>query len=94
MEKCKLVIREAVKSCEEAGGLPAIPPAAYESDGGLDEAHIFCALCSGVDSFEVRCGVRWQPGLCSGFCPLGGNTFLCRAALGLTAVTRTCELPP
>ncbi len=53
VEKCKLLIREAIKACEEAGGQRAIAEAAYDSDGGLDQAHIFCAACNGIESFEV-----------------------------------------
>lgn len=58
MEKCKLLIREAIKACEEAGGQLAIAEAAYDSDGGLDQAHIFCAACDGIESFEVQQAVR------------------------------------
>lgn len=53
VEKCRLLIREAIKACEEAGGQRTIPAAAYDSDGELDQAHIFCAQCDGVESFEV-----------------------------------------
>lgn len=61
VEKSKLLIREAVKACEDAGGTPAIPESAYDANGELHIKDIFCCICSGEDSFEV-CQVAVQTG--------------------------------
>lgn len=48
-----MVIRDAVKAIEEAGGLRAIPAAAFDSEGGVGEADIFCGVCHIDESTEV-----------------------------------------
>ncbi len=53
VERCKAVIRDAVKAIEEAGGRRAIPAAAFDDDGGVGEADIFCAACDIDESTEV-----------------------------------------
>ena len=53
VEKCKAIIRECVKFCEEAEGDKAIPSEHYDSDGELPEKHIFCAKCLKGESEEV-----------------------------------------
>lgn len=53
VERCKAVIRDAVKAIEEGGGLRAIPADAFDSDGGVGEKHIFCAACEIDESTEV-----------------------------------------
>lgn len=54
VEKCKTIIRECVKFCEEAEGDKAIPSEHYDSDGELPEKYIFCAKCLKGESEEVR----------------------------------------
>lgn len=51
--KCKVVIRECVKFCEEAEGDKAIPSEHYDSSGELPEKFIFCAKCLKGESEEV-----------------------------------------
>lgn len=53
VEKCKLLIREAIKVCEDVDGTAAIPQSAYDADGCLAVSHIFCAICNGKDSLPV-----------------------------------------
>lgn len=53
MLRCKMVIRDAVKAIEEAGGLRAIPATAFDSEGGVGEADIFCGVCHIDESTEV-----------------------------------------
>ena len=53
VEKCKTVIRDCVKFCEDAEGDKAIPSECYDTDGELPEKHIFCAKCHTGDSQEV-----------------------------------------
>lgn len=53
VEKCKTIIRECVKFCEEAEGDKAIPSEHYDSDGELPEKYIFCAKCLKGESEEV-----------------------------------------
>ncbi|KAL0022420.1 hypothetical protein WJX77_010601 [Trebouxia sp. C0004] len=57
--KCKAIIRECVKCCEDAEGDKAIPSQHYDSDGELPEQFIFCAKClkgeSGEDNDIVLC---------------------------------------
>ena len=53
VEKCKVIIRECVKFCEEAEGDEAIPSGHYDSDGELPEKYIFCAKCLKGESEEV-----------------------------------------
>ena len=59
VEKCKAIIRECVKFCEEAEGDKAIPSEHYDSDGELSEKYIFCAKCLKGESEEV-CASRWM----------------------------------
>ena len=54
IEKSKAALRELLQRCEEAEGTP-IPAAHYDSDGELDETHIFCAICGRGDSTDVSC---------------------------------------
>lgn len=75
VEKCKTVIRECVKFCEDAEGDKAIPSECYDSDGELPEKHIFCSKCLKGTSEEVAhrsCTHRsysfahtWQSGHCA-----------------------------
>ena len=51
--KCKTIIRECVKFCEDAEGDKAIPSEHYDSDGELPEQFIFCAKCLKGESGEV-----------------------------------------
>lgn len=51
--KCKAIIREAVKFCEDAEGDKAIPSEHYDLDGELPERFIFCAKCLKGESEEV-----------------------------------------
>ena len=51
--KCKAIIRECVKFCEDAEGDKAIPSEHYDSDGELLEKFIFCAKCLTGESGEV-----------------------------------------
>ncbi len=51
--KCKSIIRECVKFCEDAEGDKAIPSEHYDSDGELPEKFIFCAKCLKGESGEV-----------------------------------------
>lgn len=63
VEKCKTVVRECVKFCEDAEGDKAISKDCYDSDGELPERHIFCAKCHTGDSQEVsqaQCMRYWQ----------------------------------
>ena len=64
--KCKAIIRECVKFCEDAEGDKAIPSEHYDSDGELPEKFIFCAKCVKGESGEVS-----FPGLCVLSCPVG-----------------------
>lgn len=61
--KCKAIIRECVKFCEDAEGDKAIPSEHYDSDGELPEQFIFCAKCLKGESGEV--GLHsWEVTLC------------------------------
>ncbi len=51
--KCKAIIRDCVKFCEDAEGDKAIPSEHYDSDGELPEQFIFCAKCLKGESGEV-----------------------------------------
>ncbi|KAK9846396.1 hypothetical protein WJX81_002962 [Elliptochloris bilobata] len=63
IEKCKLIMREALKACQEAGGDAVIPAEVYDANGELDEEHIFCAKCRIGQCFEGNDIV-----LCDGGC--------------------------
>lgn len=63
VEKCKAIIRECVKFCEEAEGDKAIPSEHFDSDGELPEKYIFCAKCLKGESEEVCVS-------CQMFCPI------------------------
>jgi hypothetical protein len=54
VQRCKAVIRECVRVCDEADGDGAIPPECYDENGELDESHILCSKCANTDSREVR----------------------------------------
>lgn len=54
VEKSKLLIREAIKACEDAGGTAAIPESAYDANGELHIKDIFCCICSGREELQVR----------------------------------------
>lgn len=51
--KCKAIIRECVKFCEEAEGDKAIPSEHYDADGELPAKFIFCAKCLKGELEEV-----------------------------------------
>jgi hypothetical protein len=53
VEKSKLLIREAIKACEDAGGTAAIPESAYDANGELHIKDIFCCICSGREELQV-----------------------------------------
>lgn len=52
MARCQAAIKNAVRVCEEAQGDTAIAADLFDSDGELDETHIFCARCRGRDSHD------------------------------------------
>ena len=52
IERSKAALKELLARCEEAEGA-AIPAEHYDSDGELDETHIFCAICGRGDSTDV-----------------------------------------
>ncbi|KAL3155661.1 hypothetical protein ABBQ32_012692 [Trebouxia sp. C0010 RCD-2024] len=64
--KCKAIIRECVKFCEEAEGDKAIPSEHYDADGELLAKFIFCAKCLKGESEEDNDIV-----LCDGACNRG-----------------------
>ncbi|DBA68760.1 hypothetical protein WJX79_008804 [Trebouxia sp. C0005] len=64
--KCKAIIRDCVKFCEDAEGDKAIPSEHYDSDGELPEEFIFCAKCLKGESVEDNDIV-----LCDGDCNRG-----------------------
>lgn len=53
IEKCKGLLRESIKYCDEAEGDQSIPEDAYDAAGELDASAIFCAKCLSFESFEV-----------------------------------------
>jgi hypothetical protein len=53
VEKSKLLIREAIKACEDAGGTTAIPESAYDANGELHIKDIFCCVCNGKEEQKV-----------------------------------------
>lgn len=52
MNASKEILREIVRRCEEGEGT-AIPATDYDSDGGLDNSKIFCAICGNNVSTDV-----------------------------------------
>ena len=54
IEKCKGLLRESIKYCDEAEGDQSIPQDAYDDGGELEASAIFCAKCLSFESFDVR----------------------------------------
>ena len=52
MAVSKAAVRDIVGRCEENEGA-AIPQEDYDSDGGIDELKIFCAMCRNNVSTDV-----------------------------------------
>ena len=51
--RCKEVIRECVRVCDENEGAVPIPKELVDEEGELDLDHIFCSRCKGQDSDDV-----------------------------------------
>ena len=43
VEKCRGVILDCLRQCDEAQGDRSIPQELFDAEGELDEQHIFCA---------------------------------------------------
>ena len=52
VERGRGELRDLLRRCE-AGEGRAIPGECYDSDGGLDQRHIFCAICGHGESTDV-----------------------------------------
>jgi len=59
----KMKIRECIRFFDESQGDAAIPVEAYDSEGEVDEAEIFCGRCGGFESTDHDDIL-----LCEGFC--------------------------
>ena len=40
--------------CDEAEGAVPLPEDAFDENGEIDEAHIFCSICRSGESTDVR----------------------------------------
>lgn len=54
IEKCKARLRDSIKFCDDAEGDKSIPKDAFDEDGELEAAAIFCAKCLSKESHDVR----------------------------------------
>lgn len=64
IKRCKEVIRECVKVCDEAEGDVAIDKTLFDEDGELDMEHIFCSKCRGQECTDVRCNIFHRLAIC------------------------------
>lgn len=68
IEKCRGIILDCIRLCDEAGGDRPIPQELFDDDGELDECHIFCARCTDYDTSDEAC--CQMPALPASFCVL------------------------
>jgi hypothetical protein len=54
INKCKDIIKECVRVCDEAEGDVPIDKTLFDEDGELDLEHIFCSKCRGQECDDVR----------------------------------------
>lgn len=53
IRRCKDIIRECLRACEEVPEETPIPAEAFDEEGEVHESNIFCAVCRSGDSTEV-----------------------------------------
>lgn len=59
IRRCKDVIRECLRACEQVEGETPIPPESFDEEGEVHEADIFCAVCKSGECTEVGCVFVW-----------------------------------
>lgn len=52
VQRCKEVLRDCVKACEEAQGDVAISDDAFDEEGEVDAAFILCSRCQDKESYD------------------------------------------
>ena len=54
IERCKGLIRECLRECDEPEGYKQrIPDEAYDEEGEVEAEFILCTLCSHLESYDV-----------------------------------------
>ncbi|CAG9463458.1 unnamed protein product [Pedinophyceae sp. YPF-701] len=52
LTKSKEMIRDCLMQCEEAGGLPRLPPECFDENGDVDVHHLKCSICGKSECTE------------------------------------------